>query len=514
MSSYASRTIVSNVNPLYFIAVGLCVVILWRNSQKSPRPPSPPGAYPILGHVFQVTKDLWIPFTAWKEKYGPILSLNIVGQQMIVLNTLKAATDLLDRRSAIYSDRPRDIVGGEMLSGSHLMVLSAYNDRWRRIRRAAHDILSASVITKFQLLQRTEATLFLDDMIKNPDKWQEHFDRMTSSCMLTMVYGTAPMRSHDQPEIKAIMEYVKDMTEATAPGKHLTQLIPALKHLPLWMAPWKRAALESHERYTELFTKFLREGMDRTAHDGSQTLAQSLGQKVKQATINEKEAAWIGAALMTAGTEAILTALGWILKTLVVYPEVQRAGQQEIDRVVGRGRFPDFEDLPNLHYVRAIVFEVMRLFPPTPFAIPHSLREDDWYEGYFLEKGSTVIANVWAINRDPDIYGPDAEVFNPRRYLDVKGQLKENDINQCTWRHSDTDRVVFGSALMITTAYMLWALNLTPPKDERGVDITPDIEAYINVGLIRHVAPFKINVEPRNSDILSLLAAAMAPAGS
>ncbi|KAJ3514436.1 hypothetical protein NLJ89_g2382 [Agrocybe chaxingu] len=483
-----------NLDSLYFIAIGLCVVILWRNLKKSPpRPPSPPGAYPLLGHVFQVTKDLWIPFTAWKEKYGPVLYLNILGQPMIVLNTHKAATDLLDRRSAIYSDRPRDIVGGEMLSGSHLMVLSAYNDRWRRIRRAAHDILSASVIAKFQALQRTEATLFLDDMLNAPEKWQEHFDRMTSSCMLTMVYGTAPMRSHDEPEIKAIMEYVKDMTEATAPGKNLTQVIPVLKYVPLWLAPWKRAALEGHERYTALFTKFLREGMNRTAHDGTQTLAGLLGQKVAQASISEKEAAWIGAALMTAGTEAILTALGWILQTLVVYPEVQRAGQQEIDRVVGRDRLPTFDDLPNLHYVRAIVFE------------------DDWYEGYFLEKGSTVIANVWAINRDPDTYGPDAEVFNPGRYLDEKGQLRENDINQCTYgfgRRKCVGRMFANNTLIITSAYMLWALNLTPPKDERGVDIIPDIEAYINVGLIRHVAPFKINVEPRTPDVPSFLAAA------
>lgn len=81
--------------------------------------------------------------------------------------------------------------------------------------------------------------------------------------MLSIIYGNPPMRSYNEPSIKVIMEYVKDMTDATAPGKHLTQLIPALEYLPLWMAPWKRAALEGHEHYTRLFMSLLDEGKNR-----------------------------------------------------------------------------------------------------------------------------------------------------------------------------------------------------------------------------------------------------------
>ncbi len=63
------------------------------------------------------------------------------------------------------------------------------------------------------------------------------------------------------------------------------------------------------------------------------------------------------------------------MQTLVVYPLIQVAGQEEVDRVVGRDRLPNLDDLPKLHYVRAIVQEVMRLYPATPFAIPHSMKE-------------------------------------------------------------------------------------------------------------------------------------------
>lgn len=63
------------------------------------------------------------------------------------------------------------------------------------------------------------------------------------------------------------------------------------------------------------------------------------------------------------------------MQSLIVYPCFQVAGQEEIDRVVGRDRLPTLDDLPKLPYVCAFVHEVMRLYPATPFAIPHSMSE-------------------------------------------------------------------------------------------------------------------------------------------
>ena len=48
------------------------------------------------------------------------------------------------------------------------------------------------------------------------------------------------------------------------------------------------------------------------------------------------------------------------------------------------------------------------------------VEQDDWYEGYFIPKGTAVIANVWELNHDPEIFGSDAGDFNPARYLDEK----------------------------------------------------------------------------------------------
>ena len=55
--------------------------------------------------------------------------LDGAGQPMIVCNSLKSAFELLERRSANYSDRPRFIMAGEILNGGVLLALLGHNDR-------------------------------------------------------------------------------------------------------------------------------------------------------------------------------------------------------------------------------------------------------------------------------------------------------------------------------------------------------------------------------------------------
>lgn len=59
---------------------------------------------------------------------GPIYSLNLGGQTLVVLNNHKVASDLLDKRSAIYADRPRMIVTGELLCGGFFFAFNSCNE--------------------------------------------------------------------------------------------------------------------------------------------------------------------------------------------------------------------------------------------------------------------------------------------------------------------------------------------------------------------------------------------------
>lgn len=120
---------------------------------------------------------------------------------------------------------------------------------------------------------------------------------------------------------------------------------------------------------------------------------------------------------------------------MLLYPEVQRKAQEELDCVVGRGRMPDFSDEDNLPYVRAICAELTRWRTVAPLGVPHALIvADDEYRGMFIPKGTTVIANIWyahskqvrailikvdrAILRDEKLFGPEnVDDFIPERFM-------------------------------------------------------------------------------------------------
>lgn len=100
----------------------------------TPYPPGPPGK-PIVGHLGLPENPAWIKFDQWAKQYSAsfafagetqangrvlcrtgsdVIRLNVVGKSLIVLNSMKAATDLLDKRSAMYSDRFRLVMTTEL----------------------------------------------------------------------------------------------------------------------------------------------------------------------------------------------------------------------------------------------------------------------------------------------------------------------------------------------------------------------------------------------------------------
>jgi cytochrome P450 len=72
---------------------------------------------------------------------------------------------------------------------------------------------------------------------------------------------------------------------------------------------------------------------------------------------------------------------------MATHPSIQEKAQSEIDRVVGRGRLPDFSDRPAMPYLEAIYREVLRCRQPLGMGLAHRLTEDDYYKGYFIPKG-------------------------------------------------------------------------------------------------------------------------------
>jgi cytochrome P450 len=178
---------------------------------------------------------------------------------------------------------------------------------------------------------------------------------------------------------------------------------------------------------------------------------------------------------------------------MIAFPEVQRRAQAELDAVIGRERLPTFADSPRLPYLHAIIKEILRWRPSTPFGIPHASSEEDWYKGTFVPKGTVCMANIWHCNHDRAVFGQDADQFRPERHLDDEhgglssGPLETNRQGHVSFgfgRRVCVARDLANDTLFINTARMLWAANIERARDDNGREKQPDTDTLVIVGLI------------------------------
>ncbi|OAX31517.1 cytochrome P450 [Rhizopogon vinicolor AM-OR11-026] len=193
---------------------------------------------------------------------------------------------------------------------------------------------------------------------------------------------------------------------------------------------------------------------------------------------------------------------------MVLYPDVQRRAQAEIDLVIGRDQLPAFEDRASLPYIDAVLRETLRWEPVVPLGIPHATTSDDIYDGYFIPKGLLCLA----ISRDEKKYH-DACRFTPERFIDDNGQL--TDDNPAHYAFGMGPRICPGryaadASLWAAIATMLATLNISLAKDDDGnaINFTPEFRT----GVTRHPVTFPCSISARSeihSELVDTLRTAM-----
>ncbi|PHT31951.1 Cytochrome [Capsicum baccatum] len=129
--------------------------------------------------------------------------------------------------------------------------------------------------------------------------------------------------------------------------------------------------------------------------------------------------------MLMASMDTSATSVEWILTELLRHPHVMKKLQKELEEVVGLDRMVEESDLENLSYLDMVIKEALRLHYAAPLLIHESL-EDCVVDGFFVQKGSRVLVNVYAAQRDPNAW-PEPDKFLPERFAGSSVDLRGHD---------------------------------------------------------------------------------------
>ncbi|CAL1709868.1 unnamed protein product [Somion occarium] len=502
-----------NTFALVAIAISVALIYLWfrpnpNNPKNLPLPPGPKGK-PIIGSLLDIPSDrYWLTMDEWVREYGPIVTFKVLGKPVVILGSPKVAADLFDRRSAIYSDRPRWVLASEILARDMHTGTVRIGEKHRRYRKAIQAGLREKALNSYHPIEEKEARIFVKEVFTKPEDFRNSVKRFTSAVILGTMYGHKTASFSTDRFAQRIFHSASIFAGSLAPGKFLVDVMPWLQYVPSWVpgAGWKKLAAQWAEDDRVLYTEMLEEARQNAARQPS-FISEGLGEKGYGVT--EEELAYIGGTISQTPDTLMSVCSGFML-AMTRWPEVQKRAQAEIDSVVGRSRWPEFKDRVNLPYVTAIVKETCRWRPVAPLSVPHASTKDDVYEGYFIPKGTTVISSIWSIHRDPSVY-PNPEEFIPERFLSMDpttGTLHEINTEEGKERghhlYGFGRRLCPGAtmadhAVWIFAANVLWALNINRGKDENGNEIVPPVDPmqFTSGGEASHPLPWKCDFELR-----------------
>ncbi|RYC56736.1 hypothetical protein CHU98_g9465 [Xylaria longipes] len=431
-------------------------------------PPGPP-TLPIIGNIHQLpTTQPHKQFQKWAEEYGPVFSLVLGTQVLVVLSSDVAIKELLDKRSAVYSDRLEMYIGQTLCSGGYRFLML--------FRKLGHQLLNA------------------------------HASKRTVK--------------HDDPRLLQVFEGFHNFGLLAQTGTAaFADFFPLLRYLPDFMIPTKARAKALHLKEKKMYLDLWLEAK-RSIEAGTCKRCMCVDMVKQQAVegFTDEQAAYVTGSFLEAGSDTTAATLYGFICALLLFPEVQKRAQKELDDVIGSSRLPNLDDETSLPYIRACVKESLRWMPTAVLGgVPHATTRDDVYLGYRIPRGAGVVNNVYAIHMDESRY-PNPRVFNPERFLSDTQSAAEAARNP---NPKARDHFVFGSgrriclgmhiaerSLFIAIARMMWAFEFHPEKDSQGNDVLPDGET-LTEGLSVRPQRFKAQIVPRDADRAQMIGSGM-----
>ncbi|KAJ1087368.1 hypothetical protein NDU88_000544 [Pleurodeles waltl] len=417
-----------------FLAVLLTLLAAHYLSLQWSRRRYPPGPspLPIIGNLWTLGFELrFEPLMQLAKTHGNIFTVWLGHKPVVVLNGCQTIRDGLISHSEELSGRPKIPMFEALSRGKGVIFTSGHN--WKQQRRFGLMAMRNLGLGKKSLEGRIqcEAQNLLEFFaMKKGDSVDPSpaLLHSVSNVIAAVVFGHH--FSNDDKEFLTLMKANDLFTNfIDSIWARLFDAFPwVMQHLP---GPHKKIFM--YNNIMETFVKkeiniHKENGVPEEPQDLADYYLTQIDKTSDDATssYDEDNMVRLLVELFVAGMETTTTTLRWALLHMVNQPDIQEKVQKELDTVLEKSEIIQYEDRKRLPYTNAVIHEIQRHSNIATFGLFRQVIKETSLQGYNIEKGTIVIANLPSSLYDPD-HWETPQQFNPEHFLDKDGNFVTSD---------------------------------------------------------------------------------------
>uniref|UniRef100_A0ACD5V2C0 Uncharacterized protein n=1 Tax=Avena sativa TaxID=4498 RepID=A0ACD5V2C0_AVESA len=405
---------------LSLIALSTLLAFWYFKLSGGKKQPLPPGPWrlPIIGSLHHVVSALpHRTMTGLCRRHGPVMYLQLGEIPTVVVSSAEAVGQMMKANDAGFANRRttgmQDIVG----FGGKGIIFAPYGDHWRQMRKVCvAELLSSKQVKRMESVRAEEMGSLLRSITASAGATinvSQKVAALSNDVVARAVFGGKVSQQED-------FIHASDQIMDLLGGFFLVDLFPSSR-LVRWLSDEERRIKGCCDVIQGIITdviverKALRAASDGADGEGLLDVLLTLQEDSLESPLTTEIITTVLFDMFGAATDTTSTTLEWTMSELVNHPEVMAKAQLEVREVLGPERaILTNSDIAELHYMRMVIKEALRLHPPGPL-LNRKNEEDCEIMGYEMIKGTNIYINVFAISQDPQ-YWNNPQVFNPERF--------------------------------------------------------------------------------------------------
>lgn len=411
------------IHPFYYLLLlSLPLVYLIF---KSPRnlPPGP-FPWPIIGNILSLGNKPHVSLARLATAHGPLISLRLGTQLLIVGSTPDAAREILQTRDKVLSARCVPHAVPAYPDRLDLSVgWSDCTDQWKFLRAIIRSELFSSKMIEAQANIRELKVYEMVELLRTKEGAMVNIGELVFNVVFNMLSN-----------IFVSKDFLNLYTENTEGLKDVRKFVEVVSapNLADYYAILSRMDLQGlNKKSNEIFIKVtglweatLKDRMENKG-SGTNSKRKDLLDGLLERGLTKAQIDYLFLDLLFAGADTTTSTIEWAMSELIKNQVAMEKVLAELDREVKESVVKE-SDLQSLHYLHNVIKEALRLHPPAPFLLPHRALKTCNVMNYTIPKDSQVFVNVWAIGRDPKNW-EDPMAFKPERFYETGLELNTND---------------------------------------------------------------------------------------